>query len=126
MAIVACVPARVPVWRGVTGALSRRRRSAHGSQHAGGLSRRSRHHLLRGRLLTDRASADRFPPWGDVAIRERFERARAESDLGDADPDELANYVRTVVYGMAVHAASGATREDLERTIERAMQAWPS
>ena len=63
---------------------------------------------------------------GDVAIRERFERARAEGELRDADPEELTNYVRTVVYGMAVQAASGATREDLERTIERAMQAWPS
>jgi hypothetical protein len=29
-----------------------------------------------------------------------------------------------VVYGMAVQAASGATRDDLERVIELAMRAW--
>jgi hypothetical protein len=30
-----------------------------------------------------------------------------------------------VVCGMAVQAASGATREDLERVIELTMRAWP-
>lgn len=64
---------------------------------------------------------------GEAAVRERFERARTEGDLPhDVDPNELTNYVKTVVYGMAVQAASGATREDLERTIELAMRAWPS
>jgi AcrR family transcriptional regulator len=63
---------------------------------------------------------------GQAAIRERFERARAEGDLPtDADPKELTHYVGTVVCGMAVQAASGATREDLERVIELAMRAWP-
>jgi AcrR family transcriptional regulator len=63
---------------------------------------------------------------GQAAIRERFERARAEGDLPtDADPKELTDYIGTVVCGMAVQAASGATREDLERVIELAMRAWP-
>jgi AcrR family transcriptional regulator len=63
---------------------------------------------------------------GQAAIRERFERARAEGDLpADADPKELTIYLGTVVCGMAVQAASGATREELERVIDLAMRAWP-
>jgi AcrR family transcriptional regulator len=63
---------------------------------------------------------------GHAAIRERFERAHAEGDLpGDADPKELTHYIGTVVCGMAVLAASGATRNELERVIELTMRAWP-
>jgi AcrR family transcriptional regulator len=63
---------------------------------------------------------------GQAAIRERFERARAAGDLrADADPKELTDYLGTIVCGMAVQAASGATRDDLEHVIELAMRAWP-
>jgi AcrR family transcriptional regulator len=63
---------------------------------------------------------------GHAAIRERFERARAEGDLpADADPKALTQYIGTVVCGMAVLAASGVTRKELERVIELAMRAWP-
>jgi AcrR family transcriptional regulator len=63
---------------------------------------------------------------GQAAIRERFERARRDGDLAaNADPKELTDFISTVVCGMAVQAASGATRADLERVIERTMQAWP-
>jgi AcrR family transcriptional regulator len=63
---------------------------------------------------------------GQAAIRERFERARAVGDLpADADPEALTSYLGTVVCGMAVQAASGATRNELERVIELTMRAWP-
>jgi AcrR family transcriptional regulator len=63
---------------------------------------------------------------GHAAIRERFERARAEGDLPpDADPKALTHYIGTVVCGMAVLAASGATRGELERVIELTMRGWP-
>jgi hypothetical protein len=63
---------------------------------------------------------------GHAAIRERFERARAEGDLpADADPMALTHYIGAVVCGMAVLAASGATRKDLERVVEMTMRAWP-
>jgi AcrR family transcriptional regulator len=63
---------------------------------------------------------------GHAAIRKRFERARAEGDLpADANPAALTHYIGTVVCGMAVLAASGATREELERVIELTMRAWP-
>jgi AcrR family transcriptional regulator len=64
---------------------------------------------------------------GEAEVRDRFERALAEGDLpADADPNELAAYIRVVLYGMTVQASSGSTREELERVIERAMAAWPS
>jgi AcrR family transcriptional regulator len=63
---------------------------------------------------------------GHAAIRERFERARAEGDLpADADPKALTHYIGTVVCGMAVLAASGVTRKELDRVIELTMRAWP-
>jgi AcrR family transcriptional regulator len=63
---------------------------------------------------------------GHAAIRERLERARAEGDLSaEADPAALTHYIGTVVCGMAVLAASGATRAELERVIELTMRAWP-
>ncbi len=64
---------------------------------------------------------------GEAAVRQRFERARAEGDLpADADPADLARYVVTVIRGMAVQAAGGASREDLRRVMEMALRAWPA
>ncbi len=63
---------------------------------------------------------------GEVAVRQRFERARADGDLpAEADAADLARYVVTVMRGMAVQAAGGASREDLRRVAELALQAWP-
>lgn len=36
----------------------------------------------------------------------------------------LTDYLRTIVASMAVKAASGATRDDLERVIDHTMRAW--
>lgn len=63
---------------------------------------------------------------GEVAVRQHFERARADGDLpAETDAADLARYVVTVMRGMAVQAASGASREDLRRVAELALQAWP-
>ncbi len=63
---------------------------------------------------------------GEVALRQRFERARADGDLpAEADAADLARYVVTVMRGMAVQAAGGASREDLRRVAELALRAWP-
>ncbi len=62
----------------------------------------------------------------EVALRQRFESARADGDLSaEAEPADLARYVVTVMRGMAVQAAGGATREDLRRVAELALRAWP-
>jgi AcrR family transcriptional regulator len=64
---------------------------------------------------------------GEVAVRQRFERAREEGDLPtDADPADLARYVVTVIRGMAVQAAGGANREELRRVADVALRAWPA
>ena len=63
---------------------------------------------------------------GDDALRARFRRAVEEGDLPpDADADALAQYVVTVVRGMAVQAAGGATRKTLRRIADVALRAWP-
>ena len=63
---------------------------------------------------------------GEGALRRRFERARAEGDLpADSDPADLARYVATVIHGMSVQAAGGASREELRRVAEMALRAWP-
>jgi AcrR family transcriptional regulator len=63
---------------------------------------------------------------GEVALRQRFERAQADGDLpAEADPGDLARYVVTVMRGMAVQAAGSASREDLRRVSELALRAWP-
>jgi AcrR family transcriptional regulator len=62
----------------------------------------------------------------EAAIRQRFERAQAEGDLStDADPAELAGYVVTVMRGMAVQAAGGASCVELHRVAQMALRAWP-
>jgi hypothetical protein len=59
-------------------------------------------------------------------IRQRLKRAKRDGDLpADADPVSLARYVATVIHGMAVQAASGASRKDLERVAETALRALP-
>jgi AcrR family transcriptional regulator len=63
---------------------------------------------------------------GEVALRQRFERARADGDLpADSDPADLACYLVTVMRGMAVQATGGAGREELRRVADLALRAWP-
>jgi len=59
-------------------------------------------------------------------IRERLKRAKKEGDLpADSDPAALARYISTVIEGMSVQAASGASRKELERVAETALRAFP-
>ena len=63
---------------------------------------------------------------GEKAVRLRLKRAQSEGDLSpDANPADLARYVVTVIQGIAVQAAGGATRNELRRVIENALRAWP-
>ena len=63
---------------------------------------------------------------GECALRQRFDRARAEGDLPpDADPADLARYVTTVLHGLSVQAASGVPRDALRRVADTALRAWP-
>lgn len=63
---------------------------------------------------------------GEKALRQRLKRAIMEGDLpADASAADLARFVVTVIHGLAVQAASGATRNELRRVIQTALQAWP-
>ena len=60
-----------------------------------------------------------------AALRARLERAKSEGDLpGDANPATLARYVATVLNGMAVQSAGGASAAELRRVAEMALRAW--
>jgi AcrR family transcriptional regulator len=67
--------------------------------------------------------------WRNVACRrleERFRRAVEEGDLPpDASARGLALYVTTVAFGIAVQAAGGIGRADLQEVADAALHNWP-
>ena len=64
---------------------------------------------------------------GEVMIRDRLKRAKREGDLpADADPAALACFVTTIMQGMSVQAAGGATRKELRAIADTALRAWPA
>ncbi len=61
------------------------------------------------------------------AVRDRLKQAKDEGERPeDADPAALARYFSTVAQGMAIQAAAGASRKDLELIAEMAMRVWPA
>ena len=63
----------------------------------------------------------------EIALRRRLQRAKREGDLPrNANPAELARYVMTVLQGMAVQGANGATRVQLRRVAQLALRALPT
>lgn len=64
---------------------------------------------------------------GIAHIRERLKRAKREGELPkSADPAALALFIATVIHGMSVEAAGGATRAELRRVAGMALKAWPA
>ncbi len=62
----------------------------------------------------------------EAVLCRRFQRAKREGDLPkNANPADLAGYVMTVVRGMAVQAAGGASSDQLHRVAQIALRAWP-
>ncbi len=76
-----------------------------------------------------RQARDALIAWrgrGVSGLRERFQRAVDEGDLPPAtDPGRLARYVMTVANGIAVQAASGTSREDLQEVADTVLRSWP-
>ncbi len=63
---------------------------------------------------------------GEAALRQRLKRAKSQGDLPpDSNPADLARYIATIIQGMAVQAAGGASRDELQRVIQTALRAWP-
>jgi AcrR family transcriptional regulator len=59
-------------------------------------------------------------------LLKRLEQAQAMGDLpADEDTDALSRFVLAMGWGLAVDAQSGATRDDLRRTVSTALRGWP-
>lgn len=64
---------------------------------------------------------------GEAAIRHRLQRAAKEGDLpAGENPADLARYLSALIYGMAVLAAGGATRKELQGVADVAFRHWPA
>ncbi|MET8454220.1 TetR/AcrR family transcriptional regulator [Streptomyces sp. NPDC005209] len=76
-----------------------------------------------------RQARDILTAWreeGAVHLRHRFQRAVDEGDLpADADPGLLARYLMTVANGIAVQAAGGTARDELQLVADMALRNWP-
>ncbi len=76
-------------------------------------------------VLVEDGAAERAAGRRDLLAR--FKRAIAEGDLHrGADAGALASYVQTVIFGLTVQAATGASRKELLRVIDMASCAWPT
>ncbi|WP_055617668.1 TetR/AcrR family transcriptional regulator [Streptomyces phaeochromogenes] len=63
---------------------------------------------------------------GYSLIRERFQRAVDDGDLPpETDPRLLARYLTALGYGIAVQAASGVGRDELQEMADAALRNWP-
>ncbi|PJE95026.1 TetR family transcriptional regulator [Streptomyces carminius] len=63
---------------------------------------------------------------GCSRVRERFRRAVDDGDLPPGtDPGLLARYVTTLAFGIAVQAASGVGRDELQEMADAALRNWP-
>ncbi|MFC9851663.1 TetR/AcrR family transcriptional regulator [Streptomyces prasinus] len=87
---------------------------------------------VQGALATSdpgRGVRDLLAAWrtnGCRSVRERFQRAVDDGDLPPGtDPGLLARYVTTLAFGIAVQAASGVARDDLQEMADAALRNWP-
>ncbi len=63
---------------------------------------------------------------GYSSIQERFQRAVDDGDLpSGTNPAPLARYVHTLASGIAVQAASGVGRDELQDMVDAALRNWP-
>ncbi|MEU4659205.1 TetR/AcrR family transcriptional regulator [Streptomyces sp. NPDC023723] len=63
---------------------------------------------------------------GYARVRDRFRRAVDEGDLPpETDPGLLARHLTTVAHGIAVQAASGVGRDELQEMTDAILRNWP-
>lgn len=74
---------------------------------------------IRDEIVTRRAT-------GEAMLRERFERAASAGEMPpELDPADYARYIMTVLEGLSVQAAGGASRDDLRKVAEMTLRTWP-
>jgi AcrR family transcriptional regulator len=63
---------------------------------------------------------------GILQIQKRLQRAQDEGDLSkDVDAKDLARYLVVVMNGLGVQAVNGASRSEMNRTVDLALRAIP-
>ncbi|MCP2263929.1 transcriptional regulator, TetR family [Promicromonospora thailandica] len=63
----------------------------------------------------------------DARLRERFDRAADEGDLpAGTTPAVLTRLLSTAMSGIAVQAAGGVSREELQAMADAVLRAWPA
>jgi AcrR family transcriptional regulator len=76
-----------------------------------------------------RGARDLLVDWRDdgySTLRDRFGQAVDDGDLPpEADPAVLARFLTALAYGIAVQAASGVGRGELQEMADAALRAWP-
>jgi AcrR family transcriptional regulator len=64
---------------------------------------------------------------GEHMLRERLVAAKESGEASaELDPEDFARYIMTVLEGMSVRAAGGATREELHKVADMVMRGWPA
>jgi AcrR family transcriptional regulator len=64
---------------------------------------------------------------GEALLRKRLEAAKRGREVPkDFQPADYARFIMTVLEGMAVRAASGATREELQKIADTTLRTWPA
>jgi AcrR family transcriptional regulator len=63
---------------------------------------------------------------GETRLRERLKRAKKDGEIPpELDPADYARFIMTMLEGMSVRAAAGATRKELHKIADMAMRTWP-
>jgi AcrR family transcriptional regulator len=64
---------------------------------------------------------------GEERLRQRLERAKIAGEVPpELDPADYARYIMTVLEGMSVQAAGGASRADLHKVADMTLRTWPA
>jgi AcrR family transcriptional regulator len=63
---------------------------------------------------------------GEFAIQKKLKRAKATGDLPpEANPADISRYLATVLNGLGVQAANGASKAEMTRVVEISLKALP-
>lgn len=74
---------------------------------------------------TARAALATWRNEDDARLRDRFQRAVDEGDLPpNAVPEVLARYLMAMANGIAIQAAGGASRDELQHVADEALRNW--
>ncbi len=63
---------------------------------------------------------------GELKLRERLKVAKKSGEMpAELEPADFARYIMTMLEGMSVRAAAGATRKELRKVADMALRSWP-